>query len=182
MHITRGYRAELDLNNQQVTECKKHAGAARWAYNWGLSRKQEVYRTTGRSISAMEVHRELNTLKQTDFPWLYDVSKCAPQEALRDLDSAVKNFFRRVHLKKEGKWRGPVGYPRYKSKKKGLGSFRLTGAIHVFDRAVCCAPNSRLFCLFRKPRERPGSSTSRSDATCRRRRRAMQHTGPAPLY
>ena len=71
MQITRGYRTELDLNNEQITLCKKHAGVRRFAYNWGLTRKQEVYKQTGRSISAMELHRELNALKQTDFPWMY---------------------------------------------------------------------------------------------------------------
>jgi putative transposase len=70
MQITRGYRAELALNNKQITACKKHAGAARYAYNWGLKRKQEVYQATGRSISAMELHRELNQLKQTELSWM----------------------------------------------------------------------------------------------------------------
>jgi hypothetical protein len=32
----------------------------------------------------MELHKELNALKQTDLPWMYEVSKCAMQEALRD--------------------------------------------------------------------------------------------------
>ncbi len=136
MQITRGYKTELDLNNKQITACKQHAGAARFAYNWGLKRKQAVYKQTGRSISAMELHRELNALKQTEFPWMYEVSKCAMQEALRDLDVAFKNFFRRVQLKKAGVWKGKLGYPKLKSKKKGLGSFRLTGAIHVTDRTV----------------------------------------------
>src|SRR5437773_8009112 len=88
VYIKRGYRTELDLNNKQITACKKHAGAARYAYNWGLSRKQEVYKQTGKSISAMELHRELNQLKQPNLPWMYEVSKCAPQEALWDLDAA----------------------------------------------------------------------------------------------
>ena len=136
MQITRGYRTELNLNNKQITACKKHAGAARYAYNWGLKRKQEVYQTTGRRISAMELHRELNQLKQTELPWMYEVSKCAPQEALRDLDVAFTNFFRRVHLKKEGKWKGPSGYPTFKTKRQGLGSFRLTGSIHVYEKAI----------------------------------------------
>src|SRR6266571_2714004 len=136
MQITRGYRTELDLNNKQITACKMHAGAARYAYNWGLKRKQEVYQTTGRSISALELHRELNHLKQTTLPWMYEVSKCAPQEALRDLDSAFTNFFRRVQLKKEGKWRGSPGYPSFKTKRQGLGSFRLTGSIHVYEQAI----------------------------------------------
>ena len=136
MQITRGYRTELDVNNKQMTACKKHAGAARYAYNWGLKRKQEVYQTAGRSISAMELHRELNQRKQTELPWMYEVSKCAPQEALRDLDSAFTNFFRRVQLKKEGKWRGSPGYPSFKTKRQGLGSFRLTGSIHVYEQAI----------------------------------------------
>jgi transposase len=136
VYIKRGYRTELDLNNKQITACKKHAGAARYAYNWGLSRKQEVYKQTGKSISAMELHRELNLLKQTNLPWMYEVSKCAPQEALRDLDAAYQNFFRRVELKKQGTWRGKLGFPKYKTKRKGLGSFRLTGSIHVYEQAI----------------------------------------------
>jgi len=124
MLITRGYRTELDLNKKQITACKKHAGVARYVWNWGLARKQEVYKATGRSISAMVLHRELNQLKQADLPWLYEVSKAAPQESLRDLDKAYQNFFRRCHLKKEGKWPGPSGFPKFKTKRQGLGSFR----------------------------------------------------------
>jgi transposase len=136
MQITRGYRTELDLNNEQTTACKKHAGAARFAYNWGLRRRQEVYKRTGRSIWAMELHRELNQLKQTELPWMYEVSKAPPQEALRDLDTAYRKFFRRCQLRKEGKWTGKVGYPKFKTKRKGLGSFRLTGTIHVYEKAI----------------------------------------------
>jgi putative transposase len=134
--IQRAYKTELALNNEQTTACKKHAGAARWAYNWGLHRKQEEYRTTGTSPTAVDLHRELNALKQTEMPWMYEVSKCAPQEALRNLDSAFAHFFRRVKLKKAGKLRGKLGYPQRKSRKRGLGGFRLTGAIVVFPDAI----------------------------------------------
>ena len=64
---------------------------------------------------------------------MYEVSKCAAQEALRNLDKAFDNFFRRCKLKKQGKFKGKVGYPKLKSKKKGVGSFRLTGSIKVFS-------------------------------------------------
>jgi putative transposase len=134
--IQRAYKTELDLNDQQTTACRKHAGAARWAYNWGLARKQEAYRAIGKSPSAVDLHRELNTLKQTDVPWLYEVSKCAPQEALRNLDTAFAHFFRRTQLKKQGKLRGKLGYPQRKTRKRGLGGFRLTGSIVVFPHAI----------------------------------------------
>jgi putative transposase len=88
--VTRAYKTELALNNRQATACRRHAGAARWAYNWGLTRKQEAYRVTGKSPSAIDLHRELNVLKKSEVPWMYAVSKCAPQEALRNLDRALR--------------------------------------------------------------------------------------------
>ena len=55
---------------------------------------------------------------------MYEVSKCAPQEALRDLDKAFKNFFE-----------GRTNFPKFK--KKGVrDSFRLTGTIKVFPKHV----------------------------------------------
>ena len=131
--ILRAYKTELDPNNTQRTLLLKHAGARRWAFNWGLRRKIEEYERTGKSPNAKALHRELNRLKNTDpleggVPWMYEVSKCAPQEALWDLDEAFQNFFRRV---KEGR---KPGFPRFKSKKRGIGGFRLTGTIKVFER------------------------------------------------
>ena len=132
----RAYKTELKPNRAQEKALSNHAGAARFAYNWGLARKSESYRLTGRSPNAIELHRELNALKKTTYPWLYEVSKCAPQEALRDLDRAFTHFYRRAKAKKEGKHKGKVGYPRFKSRRRGLGSFRLTGSIHVEARRV----------------------------------------------
>lgn len=136
MLVTRAYKTELDLNDRQITACKRHAGAARYAYNWGLRRKQEVYGATGKSLSAIDLHRELNALKKTELPWMYEVSKCAPQEALRNLDNAFAHFFRRSKLKREGKFKRKIGYPQPKTKKKGVGNFRLTGSIIVFPGAI----------------------------------------------
>jgi len=135
MKVLRAYKTELDLNNQQKTACVRHAGAARFAYNWGLARKQEAFARGDRTPSAIDLHRELNALKKNELSWMYAVSKCAPQEALRDLDKAFAHFFRRVKEKRAGR-HVKVGFPRFKSRKKGLGSFRLTGYIHVFDKAI----------------------------------------------
>jgi len=136
MKVVRGYKTELDLTNEQRTACLKHAGASRFAHNWGLIRSKEAYRTSGKRPTAVDLHKELNALKQSEYPWMYEVSKCAPQEALRDLDKAYKNFFRRVELKKQGLWLGKLGYPKPKKRSKAIGSFRLTGSIHVSSDAV----------------------------------------------
>jgi putative transposase len=60
---------------------------------------------------------------------MYEVSKCAPQEALRDLERAFKNFYRGL---KSGK---RVGFPRFK--KRGVhDSFRLNGTIRFIGRMI----------------------------------------------
>ncbi len=131
MEIIKGYKVELDINNKQRTLLVQCAGVARWAWNWGLARRKQEYEDTGKSSNSIEQHRQLNALKKTEFPWLYNYSKCVPQGALRDLDKAYQNFFRRV---KNG--RGLPGFPKFKSKKCGIGSFRLNGAIRIEDRRI----------------------------------------------
>jgi len=126
MEITRGYKVELDVNNGQRTLLLQCAGVARWAWNWGLAHRKAEYASVGKSSNAIEQHRQLNALKALEYPWLYNYSKCIPQEALRNLDKAYQNFFRRV---KNGEKK--VGFPEFKSRKRGIGSFRLTGTIRV---------------------------------------------------
>lgn len=124
MLIQQAYCYELKPNNKQKTLLLKQAGCARFAYNWGLFPCIEGYKRTGKSSHAIAQHRQLNLLKKTDFPWMYEVSKLAPQETLRDLQQAYANFFRRLKAGEN---------PRFlKLKKKGRNdSFSLTGAIHI---------------------------------------------------
>jgi putative transposase len=120
MQVPKAYKTELDPNDVQRTLLAKHAGTARFAWNWALDRRIEEYKLTGKSSAAIAQNRQLNALKPTDFPWMYEVSKCAPQEALRDLDKAFQNFFDKRSR-----------HPRFKSKKRGPGGFRLTGCIAI---------------------------------------------------
>jgi len=136
MKITRGYKTELDLTNKQKSACIEHAGAARFAYNWALDRKKEAHSNGEKAPSAYALHRKLNALKKTEFPWLYRVSKCAPQEALRNADRAYDTFFRKILLKKKGKYKGKTGFPTYKKRTRAIGSFRLTGTIRVTGKTI----------------------------------------------
>lgn len=134
MRLLRAYKTELDPTDVQRTMLLQHAGCARAAYNWGLQRKIEAYQKTGTSPSAVDLHRELTRLKAIPkasggFSWMRESSKCAPQEALRNLDQAFRNFFRRRKAKAK-----KAGFPRFKSRKRGVGRFRLVGAIKV---SVC---------------------------------------------
>lgn len=131
LEVFKGYKVEIDPNNQQYTLLVQCAGVARWAWNWGLARRKQEYQSTGKSSNAIAQNRQLNALKKTEYPWLYNYSKCIPQEALRDLDRAFQAFFRRV---KNGNKK--PGFPKFKSRKCNHSSFRLYGIIKVENNRI----------------------------------------------
>jgi putative transposase len=106
----------------------KQPGVSMWVNNTAFANGEKT-------PTAMTLHRELNVLKKTELSWMYDISKCAPQEALYNLDNAFAHFFRRLKERRAGK-KVKLGFPKHKTKKKGIGSFRLTGTIHVFERSI----------------------------------------------
>jgi putative transposase len=132
MRINQAFRYELKPHVAQRILLAKHAGTARFAYNWGLAERIKLFESKEgkeKFTTAAAQHKTINALKSTEYPWMYEVSKCAPQEALRDLEKAFKNFF---SGRKAGR---NVGFPKFK-KKGGYDSFRLTGSIKVNSRSV----------------------------------------------
>lgn len=106
----------------------KSCGVARWTYNWGLSKRKELYETkqgAERLTTWIRQQNEIVVLKKTTHQWLGEVSKRIPQQALRDLEFAYVRFFR---SKKMG---GVIGSPKYK--KKGVRD-SFTIASGNFDR------------------------------------------------
>jgi putative transposase len=132
MIIYRAYRYELDPNNSQRTILHKHAGVARFIYNWGLESRIRLYKENqgkDRFTRFFEQSRELTKLKKTRCPWLYETSVKAQQEALRDLDFAFRNFYRGLKTGKK------IGFPHFKKKGKH-DSFRLKGTIRFIGRMI----------------------------------------------
>ncbi|MHA2146101.1 MAG: RNA-guided endonuclease InsQ/TnpB family protein [Candidatus Thorarchaeota archaeon] len=132
MLVRKAYRFELDPNNSQRSSLLQHAGVARFVFNWGLEQRITLYKSNQgneRFTDAMKQHKLLTKLKKTHFPWMYECSKCAPQESLRDLNKAFMNFYRGLKTGKR------IGFPRFK--RKGVhDSFRLYGIIRFEGRML----------------------------------------------
>jgi putative transposase len=125
-----GFKTELKPNNQQRTLFAKHCGVARHAWNIGLSAIKFVLDHNKNNPeqrlkipSAIDLHKWLVAIIKPDYPWYYEVSKCAPQQALRNLGTALSDFFKKKKIR--GKI---VGFPRYKKKGKH-DSFYLDGSL-----------------------------------------------------
>ena len=76
----------------QRTYFAKACGTARFAYNWALSRWQSLYEA-GETVTEAGLRRILNSIKREQYPWMLEVTKCAPQLAIMNLGTAFKNFF-----------------------------------------------------------------------------------------
>ena len=98
------HKIALDPNAAQRLYFARAAGTARFAYNWALKEWRRQYQAGGKPSDA-SLRRELNSIKRERFPWMFDVTKTAPQEAIIDLGMAFRAFF-----EKRGK------YPRPKRK------------------------------------------------------------------
>ncbi|WP_200346467.1 RNA-guided endonuclease InsQ/TnpB family protein [Halochromatium glycolicum] len=92
------HKIALAPNNKQATHFAKAAGTARFAYNWALAEWQRQYQAWKEDNSLPRpsqdaLRRQLNAIKREQFPWMLEVTKCAPQMAIMQLGEAFKNFF-----------------------------------------------------------------------------------------
>lgn len=99
----------------QETKFKQFAGAARFVYNYALGLKIEYYREYNESLTTQNLIDFVKSLKyETErYAWLLDVPEAITKQAIKDLDTAYKNFFKR----------GNIGFPKFKKKGKCTESF-----------------------------------------------------------
>ena len=113
MIINRAHKIRIDANKADEQFFMQCIGTARFAYNWAFSQWQDIYRLGGQP-SEMQLRRNLNHIKKEAFPWMYDVPKSIPQQAIKNLGNGYSRFF-----KKLGR------YPKRKHRKDGRQSCRL---------------------------------------------------------
>ena len=104
--INRTYRFRLYPNREQTELLAKHFGCSRFVYNYFLNQRKEQYRLTGKSDNYYVQAKTLTTLKsQEETAWLKAVNSQTLQFAIRSLEAAYTNLF-----KKRAK------FPNFKSK------------------------------------------------------------------
>jgi putative transposase len=166
--VNQAYKFALDPTPAQERMLRSHAGAARFAWNWGLAKCVERYEAEGKWYSAIDLHKLWNAEKKADpaLSWWSDNSKCAYQEAFRGLDRALRDFVKSRKGERKGK---RLGFPRFKKRGKARDSFRFGSGVMRWRtvRPASCRPRS-------PARHSAGSCRSpwRPSGTCRSGTRA----------
>lgn len=122
--MTLAHKIKLDPTPEQETYFRKACGTARFVYNWALAEWQTQYKD-GQKPSAYGLKKQFNAMKRQAFPWITDVTKCAPEGAFIHLGKAFTNFFEKR-----------AEYPRFKKKGKHDSFYLANDKIHVRDKAV----------------------------------------------
>jgi putative transposase len=134
--VLQAYRFALDPTPRQHQLLRSHAGAARYAWNWGLRECNKRYAAERKWYSAVELHKLWNVAKKTDpvLAWWNQNSKCVYQEAFRNLDRALRDYGKSRKGQRNGM---RLGFPRPKKKGRCRDSFRFsTGAIRCSEATV----------------------------------------------
>jgi putative transposase len=128
--MNRSHVIRLNPTPEQEIYFRKACGVARHAYNWALARWKEA-RAEGKRVKMQDLKAEYNKIKGEQFPWCYEVTKCAPEQAFADLGQAFAHYWRMKeagtlpklkHPRKDGE---EAGFPHFKSKKRDRQSFYL---------------------------------------------------------
>jgi len=118
MSMLKAHKIRLYPNKKQTEYFEKSCGIARFAYNWGLTEWKKQY-ANGEKPSGYGLNKKLNSIKRQEYPWMYEVTKRAPEQSLYNLDTGYKNAFRRIKQNKPTESEeNPWGFPQYKRKFK----------------------------------------------------------------
>ena len=107
----RSFKIRLYPTKEQEILFKKHIGAERYIYNWGLALNNKLYKTEKKKYSTNDLGKILTRYKK-ECLWLNEISNATLKNSIRNLDKAYTNFYKkRAEL------------PKFKSKKHCKLSF-----------------------------------------------------------
>ena len=106
--IKNSYKYRIYPNRTQKQLLENMFGCSRFIYNYFLNLRIEKWKFESKSLSYNACAKILTDLKKDeDYLWLNDVDSTALQSAVRNLDTAYKNFFE-----------GRTKYPKFTTKNK----------------------------------------------------------------
>ena len=118
-NFNKSFKVRIYPNEEQKVLIDKTFGCARYIYNFMLNLKQKWYKYHNISLSFYIMSKILTELKRHK-TWLKEVDKWSLINAVKDLDSAYQNFFKRGYR-----------YPKFKSKKRDKLSYRTNDKLQL---------------------------------------------------
>src|ERR1051326_557076 len=117
--MIKAHQIRLNPTPEQEAYFRRAAGTRRFVYNWGLAEWNKQYaeykegkREQKPNANALKKH--FQALRETDYPWTLEVTKCVIEGAFADLNDAWTRYFK-----------GQNRCPKFKKKHQCRESFAL---------------------------------------------------------
>jgi putative transposase len=124
MKINKAYKFRIYPDKKQTEYIEGCFNACRYVYNVSLDCERQLYQLGAKSdLSAFGLMYHLPSYKISD-TWLKNYDSHALAYEMENLSNSFKKFF------------SGGGYPKFKSKKDSIQSFRTRKAIEVLDNAI----------------------------------------------
>lgn len=103
--MLKAYKYRIYPNNAQKVQIAKTFGCCRFVYNQTLAYRKGTYEKEKKSISKTDCNNYCNRELKKEYEWLKEVDKFALTNAIYNMDTAYRKFFKEH-----------AGYPKFKSK------------------------------------------------------------------
>ncbi len=103
--MLKAYKYRVYPNKEQKVQISKTFGCCRFVYNQILAYRKEAYEKEKKSFSKTDCNNYCNRELKKEYGWLKEVDKFALTNAIYNMDSAYRKFFKEH-----------TGYPKFKSK------------------------------------------------------------------
>lgn len=93
--MLRGYRYRIYPTEEQQVLLAKHFGCVRFVYNWALDTKQRAWKEDRKNVTSIELINRISSELKSQHEWLSEVNAQSLQYAVRNMDAAYQNFFKK---------------------------------------------------------------------------------------
>ena len=127
--MEKAYKYRIYPNKRQKELLAKTFGCCRFVYNHFLNKRIETYQKEQKTLTYNQCSSELTKLK-SELEWLKEPDKCSLQNAIKDMDRAYKNFFKKTQAFQS--------LSRRKHTVFLIGQMRLTEILHIVKNILSC--------------------------------------------
>lgn len=110
--MLKAYKYWIYPNKIQQEQIAKTFGCCRFVYNRTLAYRKEAYEKEKKTISRTDCNNYCNRKLKKEYEWLKEVDKFALTNAIYNMDTAYRKFFKEH-----------AGYPKFKSKHNNHKSY-----------------------------------------------------------
>ena len=120
--MLRGYKYRIYPTEEQQVFLAKHFGCVRFVFNWALETKSRAWKEEQKTLGEFDLVNKMQRELKNEYEWLREVNAESLSYAIRQMNAAYQNFFKKNA--KFPKFKKKFGVQRFNSPRSNKADFR----------------------------------------------------------